>query len=68
FVDNHHELIVKNTGNLQAIQVKDSFGFGIKSTKERLHLLYNKKASFEISDNGHNMVQSKIIMPVAEIL
>ena len=68
FVDNHHELIVKNTGNLQALNVKDSSGFGIKSTQERLNLLYNKKASFEILENGNNMVQSKIIMPVAEIL
>ena len=68
FVDNHHELIVKNTGNLQALKVKDSSGFGIKSTQERLNLLYNKKAQFEITDNGKNMVQSKIIMPVGEIL
>ena len=68
FIDNHHEIIVNNTGNLHALQVKDSSGFGIKSTQERLNLLYNKKARFEITDNGNNMVQSKIIMPVAEIL
>jgi len=68
FVDNHHELIVKNTGNLQALSLRDSAGFGIKSTQERLNLLYNKKAYFEILENGNNMVQSKIIMPVAEIL
>lgn len=68
FVDNHHELIVKNTGSLQTIEVKNPAGFGIKSTQERLNLLYNKKANFEIKNNDDNMVQSKITMPVAEIL
>ncbi len=68
FVDNHHELIVTNTGNLHSVNVKDSSGFGIKSTQERLNLLYNKKALFDITDNGNNMVQSKIILPVAQIL
>ena len=68
FIDNHHELIVKNTGNLQSLKIKDSSGFGIKSTQDRLNILYNKKAYFEIKDDGKNMVQSKIIMPVAEIL
>lgn len=68
FVDNHHELTVTNTGSLQTIEVKNPSGFGIKSTQERLNLLYNKKAYFEIKNNDNNMVQSKITMPVAEIL
>ena len=68
FVDNHHELTVQNTGNLKNIEMKTSAGFGIKSTQERLNLLYNKKAHFEIKNIDNNMVESKIIMPVAEIL
>jgi len=68
FVDNHHELTVTNTGHLKMIEITSAEGFGIKSTQERLNLLYNKKAHFEIKNKGNNMVESKIIMPVAEIL
>jgi two-component system LytT family sensor kinase len=68
FVQNHHELTVKNTGHLKPMEIKNSVGFGIKSTQERLNLLYNKKAHFEIKNIDNNMVESKIIMPVADIL
>ena len=68
FVDNHHELTVKNTGTLKTFDINNSVGFGIKSTHERLKLLYNRKAHFEIKNIDNNMVESKIIMPVAEIL
>ena len=68
FVDNHHELTVKNTGKLKTTEIISAEGFGIKSTQERLNLLYNKKAHFEIKNIENNMVESKIIMPVAEIL
>ena len=68
FVDNHHELTVTNTGHLKMTQITSAEGFGIKSTQERLNLLYNKKAHFEIKNKENNMVESKIIMPVAETL
>ena len=68
FVDYHHELTVKNTGTLKMAEILTPAGFGIKSTQERLNLLYNKKARFEIKNIEGNMVESKIIMPVAEIL
>lgn len=68
FVDDHHELTVKNTGRLKLTETVTPAGFGIKSTQDRLYLLYNKKAHFEIKNIDGNMVESKIIMPVAEIL
>ena len=68
FVNNHHELIVTNTGCLKTTEIKNSVGFGIKSTHERLKLLYDRKAHFEIKNIDNNMVESKITMPVAEIL
>ncbi len=68
FVDNHHELTVKNTGSLKTQDINIAAGFGIKSTQDRLNLLYNKKAHFEIKNIEGDMVESKIIMPVAEIL
>ncbi len=68
FKDNHHELIVQNTGNLQSLKMGTSSGFGLRSTQDRLNLLYQQKAHFEIEEKNGNMVQSKIIMPVAQIL
>ncbi len=67
FKDDHHELIVQNTGNLQELKDGNSSGFGLRSTQDRLNLLYQKKAHFEIEEKNGNMVQSKITMPVAEI-
>jgi two-component system, LytTR family, sensor kinase len=63
FKDDHHELVVRNSGQLNG-QVSND-GFGIKSTQDRLNLLYQGKASFAIRNFGANMVESKIIMPVA---
>jgi two-component system, LytTR family, sensor kinase len=68
FKDNHHEVVVQNTGNLQSLKKGNTNGFGLKSTQDRLNLLYQKKAQFEIEEKNGNMVQSKIIMPVAHIL
>ncbi len=68
FKDNHHELIVQNTGSLLEVKTGANEGFGLKSTQDRLNMLYNNKAHFKIKDLNGNMVQSKIIMPVASIL
>lgn len=68
FKENHHEIIVQNTGNLSPLKKGDSAGFGIKGTQDRLNLLYHDKAHFEIEEKAGNMVESKIVMPVKEIL
>ena len=65
FKENHHELIVKNTGHLNGGFNPD--GFGLYSTQSRLKLLYGGKAHFEIKNNNDNMVEAIIIMPVKEI-
>lgn len=67
FKEHHHELVVQNTGTLNG-SISNKDGFGIKSTQDRLNLLYQGKALFEIKDTNDNMVQSKIIMPVANLL
>lgn len=61
FVDNHHELVVQNTGQLEG--EINAEGFGITSTYNRLNLLFGKKASFKLK-NIEGMVEAKIIMPV----
>ena len=62
FKDDHMELLVQNTGQLSPIVNGD--GFGIKSTEDRLNLMYQGKAYFEIRNAGNNMVESKVTMPV----
>lgn len=61
FKDNHHQLIVQNTGHLNGNRNPD--GFGLYSTQNRLMLLYGEKAHFEIRNNSNNMVEAKVIMP-----
>ena len=61
FVDNRHELVVQNTGQLEGVVNAD--GFGITSTYNRLNLLFGKKATFKLK-NIEGMVEAKIIMPV----
>lgn len=68
FKENHHELIVQNSGTLNGHASRSGDGFGIKSTQDRLNLLYQGKAQFQIMDVSGDMVESKIIMPLASIL
>lgn len=63
FKDDNLELLVQNTGQLNGARNGD--GFGIKSTQDRLNLMYQGKATFEIKNLDNNMVQSKVTMPVA---
>ena len=63
--DDHHELIIRNTGKLDNDASTD--GFGINSTRNRLKLLFGGKANFEIRDIGNNMVEAIIKMPVQPV-
>jgi len=65
FKNGHHELVVQNSGKLNGHKGNNDEGFGIKSTQDRLNLLYQGKANFEIHDIEGSMVESKIIMPVS---
>ncbi len=56
------ELLVQNTGQLVGELNED--GFGIKSTQDRLNLMYQGKAAFNIQNSGADMVESKVTMPV----
>lgn len=62
FKGDHLELLVQNTGQLNGNINGD--GFGIKSTQDRLNLMYQGKAVFEIRNIGTNMVESKVSFPV----
>lgn len=62
FVDNHHEIVIRNSGILNGNSGYK--GFGLQSTQDRLSLLFGDKASFSIKDVPGNMVEAKVIMPV----
>jgi len=67
FKDHHHELIVQNSGTLNGYSKEPKEGFGIKSTQDRLNMLYQGKAIFEIRELNGNIVESKVIMPLASM-
>ncbi len=62
FKDNVMQLQVQNTGQLLANP--NGEGFGIKSTQDRLNLMYQGKAVFEIKNLDGTMVESKVTLPV----
>jgi hypothetical protein len=67
FVDNHYELIVENVGTLDT-SIKVDGGFGIKSTQNRLHLLYGNNATFSIVQKENNLVAATINIPVSNLI
>lgn len=60
-VNGKHELRVKNSGQL--LKPEDTTGFGLKSTQDRLKLLYNGKAAFKIYNTSEDEVESCIQIP-----
>jgi LytS/YehU family sensor histidine kinase len=62
FKEDHHELIVRNTGHLNGDFNPD--GFGLYSTESRLKLMYGDKAKFEIRNvKESEMVEAIVHMP-----
>lgn len=65
FRNNFLELIVQNTGHLNGYVNGD--GFGLSSTRNRLHLLFGEKANFEIRQVDSGLVEARISIPVETI-
>ncbi len=63
FRNNHHELVVQNTGHLNGGLNVD--GFGLASTQNRLQLLFGEKANFTIRQVNGNLVEARVLLPVA---
>lgn len=63
FTEQHHELIVQNTGYLNA--PSGGNGFGISGTINRLKILYGDKADFSIKNINGDTVEARVILPVA---
>ena len=65
FANNQHKLVVQNSGQLGDFSKEN--GFGLRSTEDRLNLLYQGKASFAIKNMDNEMVESRITMPIASL-
>lgn len=59
----YHEMIVQNSGFLNGQMNGD--GFGLSSTKNRLHLLFGEKANFEITQFD-GLVEAKVSIPIEQ--
>ena len=64
FKNSRHEIVVQNSGKLNGTKIFDTDGFGIKSTQDRLNLMYQGKADFQIYDTPDGLVESKVTMPL----
>jgi two-component sensor histidine kinase len=62
FKEDKLQFLVQNTGQL--IEPINEEGFGIKSTKDRLALMYQGNAVFEICSISNGMVESKVTIPI----
>jgi two-component sensor histidine kinase len=62
YVNSHFELRVENTGTLA--QAETEGGFGIRSTQDRLKLLYGNGSAFNIIQENENTVKVTIVLPV----
>jgi two-component system LytT family sensor kinase len=62
FKEDFHELVILNTGILNGN--RDSDGFGLASTKNRLQLLFGQRANFDIRAVNENTVQARVLIPV----
>ncbi len=58
----HHKITVENTGSYNEQAARE--GFGLKSTMDRLNLLFAGNAHFSISNRAGNMVQSTVSIPI----
>lgn len=54
---------ITNTGQIDETLLKQSNGFGINNTKQRLSLIYGDTAKFEIKNNSDDTVSAEITIP-----
>jgi two-component system LytT family sensor kinase len=58
----YHQLVIRNTGHLSKSGNED--GFGLESTRNRLHLLFGEQANFNIREINGNMVEAELHIPL----
>lgn len=61
------KITIINTGTFDEEQMKNSKGFGVSNTIQRLNLLYGEDASFIIKNINHNQVITEVKIPLGGI-
>src|SRR5579862_5015774 len=59
----YHQVVIRNTGHLDKSGNED--GFGLLSTRNRLHLLFGENANFNIREINGNMVEAIVHIPLS---
>ncbi len=59
-----HEITIRNTGQIVVEIKNDGGGFGLASTRQRLGILFGKRATFDIRNIDHATVEAKVLMPL----
>jgi LytS/YehU family sensor histidine kinase len=59
----YHQLVIRNTGHLDKSESED--GFGLISTRNRLHLLFGENANFNIREINGNTVEAIVHIPLS---
>ena len=54
-------IIIRNTGDLGK---KESGGFGLQNTEQRLELIYGNEAQFKIEQESDSIVRAEVVVPV----
>lgn len=62
YINDQHEIIIRNTGRLNGHM--NAEGFGLSSTHTRLKLMYGDEAKFTIKDLNGTEVEARVVMPV----
>jgi LytS/YehU family sensor histidine kinase len=66
-VDSKLHINITNSGIIDERMLKQSHGFGISNTKQRLNLIYGDDAQFEIKNNNDDSVSAKITIPIGGV-
>lgn len=61
------KIAIINTGSFDEEQLKNSKGFGVSNTVQRLNLLYGNESSFSIKNYNHNQVITEVKIPLGGI-
>jgi len=62
-INNNLTIQIRNTGAFDEDKFKESTGFGIQNTKQRLNLLYGEKGIFNIKNEQEDIVLAELIIP-----
>jgi LytS/YehU family sensor histidine kinase len=65
---NGHFMIIDitNPGKIDDEMIKNSKGFGVSNTKQRLNLIYGEEAYFKIVNSEENLVHTQLKIPIGE--